>query len=451
MLDVAGDTLDGDRQHRRRRRDLRRLRLPRPRPRHVLAGRPHRRARLGPGRRHVRRDGRAARARRRGLVQPRRPRPRASACERARRLAGGRAADRGARRARARARASRRGSSRCATSPSARACRPGDALGAVPGVHDPAGGKAAIDFRGDRGRRCAASTSALPTPEVLAAIASATAILVGPSNPVISDRPDPRGPRRCATRCASAPRRSSPSRRSSAGTSLKGPTEALPRVGRRRWTRPGSPRCYGDAARRARRRRAGRGGLPVLADRHVCPTPERPPPRARPRRWSSPTGWPHEAARADDGRGPPGQALPPRPSSGSTSGSAGRDAPRAGRGDGHRRARRAAPRRERRRSRLRRHGRADGRRARAAATTPTVSSNDPDDAGHVAAARCRRRRGASRAAPTGSCSCPATARRWTPARLRRAALADGRAGPQRASSPTATAPAPTRSCSRRPT
>ena len=65
-----------DRQHRRRRRDLRRARLPRPRPVRVLAGRPHRRARLGPARRHVPRDGPAARAGRRRLVQPRRPRPR---------------------------------------------------------------------------------------------------------------------------------------------------------------------------------------------------------------------------------------------------------------------------------------------------------------------------------------------------------------------------------------
>ena len=39
-----------DRQYRRRRRGLRRLRLARPRPRHVLAGRPHRRARLGAAR-----------------------------------------------------------------------------------------------------------------------------------------------------------------------------------------------------------------------------------------------------------------------------------------------------------------------------------------------------------------------------------------------------------------
>ena len=43
-----------DRQHGRRRRGLRRVRLARPRPRHVLARRPHRRARLGPARRHVR-------------------------------------------------------------------------------------------------------------------------------------------------------------------------------------------------------------------------------------------------------------------------------------------------------------------------------------------------------------------------------------------------------------
>ena len=43
-----------DRQHRRRRRDPRRPRLARPGPRDVLARRPHRRARLGPARRHLR-------------------------------------------------------------------------------------------------------------------------------------------------------------------------------------------------------------------------------------------------------------------------------------------------------------------------------------------------------------------------------------------------------------
>ena len=77
MLDVVGDDLVVDRQHRRRRRDLRRARLPRPRPRHLLAGRPHRRARLGPAtatRSHVM-DALRELGRRR-LVQPRRPRPR---------------------------------------------------------------------------------------------------------------------------------------------------------------------------------------------------------------------------------------------------------------------------------------------------------------------------------------------------------------------------------------
>ena len=53
----------GDRQHRRRHRDLRRPRLARPRPDQLLARRPHRRARLGARRRHLRRDGDAARAR----------------------------------------------------------------------------------------------------------------------------------------------------------------------------------------------------------------------------------------------------------------------------------------------------------------------------------------------------------------------------------------------------
>ena len=52
----------GARQHRRRHRDLRRARLAGPGPRHVLARRRDRRARLGTRGRHVPRHGRAARA-----------------------------------------------------------------------------------------------------------------------------------------------------------------------------------------------------------------------------------------------------------------------------------------------------------------------------------------------------------------------------------------------------
>ena len=96
------------RQHRRRRRDPRRACLPRPRPCDVLARRPHRRARLGAARRHLPRDGGPARARRGGVVQPRRPRPRALRAARAA-AGGGRAADRGDRRGAARVR--RRGAS----------------------------------------------------------------------------------------------------------------------------------------------------------------------------------------------------------------------------------------------------------------------------------------------------------------------------------------------------
>ena len=58
MLDVVARRPRRDRQHGRRRRDPRRPRLARPRPRHVLARRPDRRARLGPPRRHVHGDGR---------------------------------------------------------------------------------------------------------------------------------------------------------------------------------------------------------------------------------------------------------------------------------------------------------------------------------------------------------------------------------------------------------
>ena len=98
----------------RRHRDPRRVRLPRSRPDLLLAGRPDRRARVGPGGRHVQRDGRPARARGRCLVQPRRPRPRvvrrARAAARRGQLPhrGAGAAERGDRRARARAARQRR-------------------------------------------------------------------------------------------------------------------------------------------------------------------------------------------------------------------------------------------------------------------------------------------------------------------------------------------------------
>ena len=139
----------GDRQHRRRRRDPRRLRLARPGPRPVLAGRPHRRAGLGHPRGHVRGHGRAARARRGRLVQPRRPRPggvpAAGAAAR-----GGCAADRDARRAAGGAgRAGARAAAHRRAGPHARAgARP---VVRLPGVHDPRARAGA--GRGRRGAR----------------------------------------------------------------------------------------------------------------------------------------------------------------------------------------------------------------------------------------------------------------------------------------------------------
>ena len=123
MLDEVGERARRDRQHRRRRRGARRLRLARPRPRPLLAGRPHRRARLGPARRHLRGDGRAARARRGRLVQPRRPRPRGLPPARAA-ARRGRADDRDARGAGAGARRARRACCRPPTRPSARTSAP---------------------------------------------------------------------------------------------------------------------------------------------------------------------------------------------------------------------------------------------------------------------------------------------------------------------------------------
>ena len=187
MLDVVGDELvvianTGD--------DVEiygALRLARPGPRHVLARRPHRRARLGPARRHVPRDGRAARARRRRLVQPRRPRPR----DRAARAPSGCAE--GARLTEALARA-RRGAGRrraraadVPTTRSARACSPGARWRDFQEFMIRERGEGPVD-----GVEFAASRRRRPPPRGARGDRRRRAIVVGPSNPVDLDRPDPR-------------------------------------------------------------------------------------------------------------------------------------------------------------------------------------------------------------------------------------------------------------------
>ena len=135
LLDVAGDDLvvianTGD--------DIEVHRAyvsPGSRPRDLLAGRPHRRARVGPARRHVQRDGRAARAGGRRVVQPGRPRPRHRPRARAAARRGG-APDRdggGSRAGDGRARAGPADDRRAGAHP-----RPGRRrVDGLPGVHDP--------------------------------------------------------------------------------------------------------------------------------------------------------------------------------------------------------------------------------------------------------------------------------------------------------------------------
>ena len=150
-------------------------------------------------------DGRAARARRRRLVQPRRPRPRAVPAPRAP-ARGGRPADGGDRRG---ARALRRARPACcppATTRSARtsqtARRAGTTFQEFMIRERGAGPIEDVEFRGARRRaaraRGARRDRAAPAP-----------IIIGPSNPVALDRSDPGrpGPARRAARHAGAGRR----------------------------------------------------------------------------------------------------------------------------------------------------------------------------------------------------------------------------------------------------
>ena len=163
----------------------------------------------------------------RRVVQPRRPRPRRRACGAPRRLAAGErlteALDAlpsslgvaGAGAADERRRRCAPASGRAAT------------VAAVPGVHDPRarGGRRsrACDFRGIE--------AAPPPPEVLEAIARGRAIVIGPSNPVISIRPilAVPGHARGAARAAAPVVAVSPL---VGGAVVKGPTERVHGLGR---------------------------------------------------------------------------------------------------------------------------------------------------------------------------------------------------------------------------
>ena len=221
--------------------------------------------------RHVPRDGRAARARRRRLVQPRRPRPRDRACA--------------ARRAPApRARRSTEAHRRAAARRSACGAR------VLPMCDEPVrtrvlrARRAGVGFqefmireRGagpGRGRRARGHRGgARRRAEVLDAIARRARDRDRPVEPGHLDRPDPRGARACARRCAPRPRRSSRSRPLVGGAGAQGPDR------RRSWRGPGyplerrraSPRAYdGLLDGHGRRRARVDGARRALADRHAA-------------------------------------------------------------------------------------------------------------------------------------------------------------------------------------
>ena len=177
--------------------------------------------------RHVPRDGRPARARRRGLVQPRRPRPRDRPAPRAEALrAGARLTDahggarRGPRRPGARAADERRAGAH----PRARPGR----WWPLPGVHDPRPRR--------RARSRASSSAALappaPTPEVLTRSPTRRRDRHRPLEPGDLDRPDPGGARASARRSADARAPVVAVSPLVGGEVLKGPTAAFMALGR---------------------------------------------------------------------------------------------------------------------------------------------------------------------------------------------------------------------------
>ena len=258
MQEEIGSDLSGHRQHRRRHRGARRPRLPRPRPRHLLALRRNRRgARLGHQGRHLHRLRAHAAARRAELVRALRPRPR--------RLPLPAPVHRRGRHARPTPRlrspaasGSRRGCCRCPT----RRCGPRSSPRLAPrpaGVPDPrrrrARGASGSSWRGSPRRR-------RRPPRCWRRCASAEAIVIGPSNPVISIGPILAVPgMREAIAAAPAPVVAvSPY---VAGEVVKGPTDRFMRSARP----PDHRRRRRLALRRPDRRHGGRRGRPRPAAR----------------------------------------------------------------------------------------------------------------------------------------------------------------------------------------
>ncbi len=228
----------------------------------------------GLARRQLRGHGRARGRRPRDLVPARRPRPR-DVPLRTELLQARRAADRRARRVVRGAGSGARGSCRWPTSRCAPTCARGGRW-PLSGVHDRRAGAGP-----GRGGRVPRRRAARPTPDVLDALASAEAIVIGPSNPVASIGPILALPG-MREALAARPAPWSRSARSSAGRAVKGPPSCSAR-GRDRALGQGVADHYGGLIDGARRRRAGRGH----------PGPSRSTPR-----WTTSPGGPGRRGRA---------------------------------------------------------------------------------------------------------------------------------------------------------
>ena len=183
LADVCDD-LTVVAQHRRRRGRLRRPRLPRPGPRDLLAGRRDRRARLGPPRRHLAGDGRARAAAGRPHWFRLGDRDLAMCLIRTERLRAG-ASLTEAHAAVVEALGVEARVLPMSDEPVATWVHHRRPRAAVPGVHDRRARRGT-----DRGRRARGDSSAPGRPtRCCRRVAEADAIVIGPSNPVISIGP----------------------------------------------------------------------------------------------------------------------------------------------------------------------------------------------------------------------------------------------------------------------
>ena len=301
-----------------------------------------------------------------------------------------------------------------------------------------------------RGRRASTGVeAAAPPPEVLEAIAAARAIVDRPVEPGHLDRPDPRRARHAPTRCA---RRAAPVVAVSPARRRRGASRARPQpfmawAGPRAVRRRASRRCYGDLLDglvATRPRRAAAAALQT-DDAHGRRRRARGASRAR----RSPSREACVSTADEHGRRPARQALRRRQAA------PGRGALAPGRAA--RWPRRWSPtcsialRRVRAVDAVARRHRASRRPTALARGHGADVVHDPAEAATARPPRCGV---AARASSAARDRVAARARRLPGARprgARRAARAPVPRAAGRRSSPTATAPAPTRCCSRRRT